>query len=103
MRPLLVEGDVVGIEPVEASRLRMGDVVAYRVDGRLLMHRFGFSTAKGLWMFDDAATVGWHRVPAEALVGRLQSSRPLTRGRTGLLYGLGISFFYGMLGLARRL
>ena len=70
----------------------------YRLGGKLLLHRLGFRAAKGLWIFDDAACVDWHRVRPERVVGRLRHPSPFSRGALGLAYGLLVR----MLFLVRR-
>ena len=45
MAPLLQSGDQVGLEPIEANQLMMGDIVTLVQDGHFLTHRF--------WGMDD--------------------------------------------------
>jgi hypothetical protein len=40
MKPLLCEGDLIFIRPIQADALRCGDVAIYHVNGRLKAHRF---------------------------------------------------------------
>jgi hypothetical protein len=40
MKPLLREGDLISIRPMQADALRCGDVAVYHVNGRLKAHRF---------------------------------------------------------------
>jgi hypothetical protein len=40
MKPLLREGDLIFIKPIQADTLRCGDVAVYHVNGRLKAHRF---------------------------------------------------------------
>ena len=40
MKPLLCEGDLISIRPIQADALRCGDVAMYHVNGRLKAHRF---------------------------------------------------------------
>ncbi|MFH2204592.1 MAG: S24/S26 family peptidase [Elusimicrobiota bacterium] len=97
MRPYLQAGDTAEVHEIPASALHPGDIVAYRVGGKLLLHRFARAGRGGLWVFDDAATIGWHKIEPACVVGRLKSGCPLSCGLSGLLYGLTASTIFACL------
>ena len=39
MRPFIQDGDMLSIEPIEASRVQIGDVILFGQGGRVLAHR----------------------------------------------------------------
>lgn len=92
MRPLFRAGETVLLDP--SALPGPGDVVVYRVEGRLLAHRLAFRWGGRAWAFDDAATVGWHRVDARSIVGRVATGRLFGSGLPGLAYGLLVFFAY---------
>ena len=53
MRPLLIEGDEVVVEPVEWDRIRLGDIVTYRYRDRFPTRRVIRKTATGLELWCD--------------------------------------------------
>lgn len=53
MRPLLVEGDEVVVEPVEWDRIRLGDIVTYRYLDRFPTRRVIRKSATGLDLWCD--------------------------------------------------
>jgi len=85
MEPLLVAGQMVSIEPCRPEDLRMGDLVAFERDARVILHRVlrrsrgtGEVTEKG----DNAALptrVAPSRVLGRATM-RLDPPRPLRPG-----------------------
>ena len=53
MRPLLIEGDEVVVEPVEWDRIRPGDIVTYRYLDRFPTRRVVRKSASGLQLWCD--------------------------------------------------
>jgi len=88
MRPLLRAGKTVDVDAVSPDALSSGDIILYRAADRQLMHRIGLRVREAFWVFDDAAVVGWHKVPARELRGRLRHPSPFSRGLLGLVFGL---------------
>lgn len=39
MRPFIKDGDILGIKPIEATEVQVGDVILFRQGGRILVHR----------------------------------------------------------------
>ena len=100
MRPLLKNGDWAELDPVPSDALRPGDILLYRVEDRKRAHRFAFRTRKGLWVFDDAGTLEWHRIKPSAVLGRLRHPSFFSKGLPGLAFGLASSLAFRT---ARRL
>jgi hypothetical protein len=76
MVPFLRDGDMLTVEPVEATALRLGDVVLYRVAReQLAAHRLVARRADGegvVWVArGDAATGPGELVRAERVLGRV--------------------------------
>lgn len=51
MRPFLVEGDAVVVEPVEWAEIRIGDVLTYRVDEKFPTRRVVRRSRNGLYLW----------------------------------------------------
>ena len=82
MYPLIVpDRDQAVIEPVEASRLRRGDVALYRrPNGPLVLHRVWKYTAEGLYFVGDNQSEIEGPLPPEAVFGRMTAV--VRNGRT---------------------
>jgi len=39
MRPFINNGDILSIEPIEATKVQIGDVILFRQGGRVFVHR----------------------------------------------------------------
>jgi signal peptidase I len=82
MEPFLRAGDQVTVRPVGSGSIRRGDIIAFRNEGRVIIHRIvgrrefdgdSFYCQKG----DNLD--GWTLVPTEAIIGKAVS----VRGRGG--------------------
>ena len=93
MHPFLGAGDRVHLQAVEVSRLRVGDLIAFRQDGRLVVHRYAGRVARAgacrLRQKGDNLR-GHGEIPAEALVGRAVWAERGTR-RRNFLQGRGLA------------
>jgi len=90
MEPFIHSGDTVSIAPLEPSKIRIGDVLAFThpLDGRLLAHRLIRIKGDDYLMKGDAShdqPDGWVR--PDALLGRLIH---VERGNLKVLIGLGV-------------
>ena len=75
MHPLIRDGDILTIEPVDPQRLRVGDVAFYRPsDSKVVVHRVvGKLSQNGRLVFlirGDASDGPCEVVPAECILGR---------------------------------
>ena len=74
MKPVLMVGDVILIEPVKPEDLKVGDVIVFHNPwtGSLVVHRIVRITEKGVYTKGDAnpAVDPWSPVPFTAIVGR---------------------------------
>ncbi len=73
MLPLLQEGDMVVIEAAGPGELRRGDVILFREEGRLIVHRLvGVKTAGGQKVFCQKGDnlSGWSWISGDAIIGR---------------------------------
>jgi signal peptidase I len=92
MRPFLVGGEVVTIEPVAPSAVRIGDVILTRGPaGRVLLHRVDRIRPSGaaqhgptFQTWGDALACPDPPVLGEAILGRLCQPPSNTPGRAGL-------------------
>ena len=76
MAPVIREGDLVRVTRAEVSRLRIGDIVAFRDGDRVVVHRiFGRSRLNGRLVFRQRGdTVGGSGIiRPENLIGRVSS------------------------------
>jgi len=88
MRPNVLDGDLVEIEPVAEENLRRGDIALTRSSGRFLLHRVvGRDWASGKAITRGDAGMAMDR-PAEAVLGKVVSIErdgkvmPIGRRRT---------------------
>ncbi len=76
MRPFVCEGDILTIEPVESSRLRIGDIVLYRAPGggavvhRLLRRKRDGSGVTYL-IRGDGSRGDYEHVGSDQILGRV--------------------------------
>ncbi|RLG10741.1 MAG: signal peptidase I [Thaumarchaeota archaeon] len=74
MKPALMVGDVILIEPVKPEDLKVGDVVVFRNPwtGALVVHRIVRITEEGVYTKGDAnpAIDPWSPIPSTSIVGR---------------------------------
>ncbi len=74
MIPALHPGWSVAVEPVQPTRLRVGDVAVFFIRSRLVVHRIVLNARLGpvQWLVEkgDAAPHA-HRLKAEAVMGRV--------------------------------
>ena len=84
MRPLLVEGDEVVVEPVEWKRIRLGDVITYRQLDRFPTRRVVRKTTDRLELWCDYWPERSFSTAREAVLGRAIARR---RGTAWLAVG----------------
>ncbi len=106
MRPLLRDGDIVPVRGVLPAGVGAGDIVLYRRSGKAHLHRVWWRSGGNLWIKDDAAIVGLHRIKAAEVLGVLDGPGSFRKGWAGLAFSLAANgmFFLGRLlkGLFRR-
>ncbi len=97
MRPLLQEGEIATVGRARPEEVSIGDVVFYRTGGQAHLHRVWWRDKTHLWIKDDAAVIGLHRIGAEEALGRLEGRGILSGGWIGWLYSLATTavFFLG--------
>lgn len=71
MAPLVRAGDRLQLAPVERGRIRPGDLVACRVEARLIVHRVLTRDASGVVTKGDALPARDGALPWGAVVGRV--------------------------------
>ncbi len=74
MEPSIRDGDAITISPLQRGTARVGDVLLYRADGRLLAHRvIGRAEADGVLLV-RADAPGWEveRVAEGDVLGRIE-------------------------------
>ncbi len=81
MRPFLVEGDEVVVEPVEWDSIRPGDVITYRYLDRFPTRRVVRKTGDGLLLWCENWPDRWFRAARGDVLGRAVARR---RGRAWL-------------------
>lgn len=75
MRPFLVEGDEVVVEPVEWDRIRPGDVITYRYLDRFPTRRVLRKTPEGLLLWCENWPDRTFRATREEILGRAVARR----------------------------
>jgi signal peptidase I len=80
MRPAIRHGDLLRVEPVDWRTLRPGDVVLFRLGGRLLAHRVVRADGTKLVTRGDRSPREDPPVTADQVLGRVAGTEP-GRGR----------------------
>jgi signal peptidase I len=75
MRPFLVEGDAVVVEPVAWDEIRIGDVVTYRVEEKFPTRRVVRRSRNGLFLWCENWPERQFFAPREDLLGRALARR----------------------------
>jgi hypothetical protein len=75
MRPFLVEGDDVIVEPVAWSRIRIGDIITYRYLDRFPTRRVVRKTSSGLILWCDNWPWRTFSAAREDVLGRATARR----------------------------
>lgn len=98
MAPSIPQGSVVYIRPADAAQIAAGDVIAYRADGAVVIHRVVQNrTVEGKFITQgDANTVEDAPVSYAALVGRMEWHLPLL-GNLLSLYATTLGKIYALL------
>ena len=94
MEPFLKAGDLVQVETVSPSQLRVGDLIAFQQEGALIVHRFaGWVNRSGTrFLFQKGDNLRGHGLlQPEALVGRVVSVEHGAKKRH-LLRGHGLAW-----------
>ena len=101
MEPSIRDGDAITVSPVQRGAARVGDVLLYRADGRLLAHRvIGRAEGADGVLLVRADAPGWEveRVAESDVLGRIE--RIDRNGRGVRLQG---AFFRRLAVLSHRL
>lgn len=80
MEPFLKSGDRVVVRTVYSEQLKRGDIIAFRSEGRVIIHRLmgGRKTDKGLVYCQKGDNLGgWTWISGEAIIGKVVSIRGL--------------------------
>lgn len=88
MRPILRDGDIVPIFPINPISLSPGDLVVYRNFDKQHLHRVWWRTRGALWVKDDTASVSLQKISHADVVGSCREGGVLGRGWIGLAYSL---------------
>jgi signal peptidase I len=86
MEPLLREGDVVAVCLVRPDQLKRGDMIAFRQNGCVIVHRLLRKRKNGnTWFYCQKGDSlnGWSWIPEEAIIGKITSLR-----RSGRVKGM---------------
>lgn len=78
MRPLMRPGDTVSLRLAEASELKTGDLIAFRQDENLIVHRLirARKLDKSLWLCQKGDNLsGWSWISADKVLGKVESIR----------------------------
>ncbi|MBN1383978.1 MAG: hypothetical protein JW983_03745 [Elusimicrobia bacterium] len=102
MRPLIKSGQTVLVEIMsKQKKINIGDVVAYRSNSKLLLHRAIWKSGKGITINDDTWDVGPHLVSEEDIIGKVLL--PFwAKGFFGLIYNIVVSFLFFSLRPVKR-
>ena len=86
MRPFIKNGEIIIVQPLPASKLRVGDIVFFKTDDRgLVAHRLISVKADGLLVTKGDATYGFDReIKADKVLGKVIAVEKKS-GRTVLL------------------
>jgi signal peptidase I len=76
MHPTIRDGEPVTVEPIEASRVKRGDIILYKTERGLVAHRVvrierGGDGDRVFYLRGDASTSGDAPVMAEQILGRV--------------------------------
>jgi len=86
MEPLLREGDVVAVCLVRLDQLKRGDMIAFKQNGCVIIHRLVKRRKNGnTWLYCQKGDNlnGWGWIPEEAIIGKVTSMK-----RTGRVAGM---------------
>lgn len=78
MEPLLKSGDRVAVRSVHPEQMKMGDIIAFRSEGRVVIHRLvgRRKTGRGLVYCQKGDNlIGWTWILEEAIIGKVVSVR----------------------------
>ncbi len=98
MWPLLKDGGTVLIKNV---RPESGDLILYKKDGNLFIHRIVAKSDSTTIVCGDTAMVKKHKVKEEDIVGKVMNIPFWSAGKMGLLYGYLVRSIFRFLWLLR--
>ena len=84
MRPLLKSGDVAFIQPCSPDKIKAGDMVAYRDNGRVFLHRLWGKRKASFIIGDDGGVIDVHTIESSQIVGKAIHG---PNGLPGLIWG----------------
>ncbi len=83
MYPFIRDGAILTVEPVQAHRLRVGDVVLYRSQARVVVHRViakrMLDSQADLWIRGDAFAGSGEKLSAASVIGRVVNVKQRSR------------------------
>lgn len=85
MLPLIRPGDTVSLCLINGDELKTGDLIAFRQDGDLIVHRFikQRKIDRSRWLCQKGDNLsGWSWIPEDDVLGRVES----IRGRGKVIY-----------------
>ena len=78
MLPLIRPGDIVSLCLINVNELKTGDLIAFRQNGNLIVHRFirRQNIDKSVWLCQKGDNLsGWSWIPEDGVVGKVESVR----------------------------
>jgi signal peptidase I len=78
MRPLMRPGDTVSLRLTDGSEFKTGDLIAYKQDGKLIVHRFvkQRNIDKSLWLCQKGDNLSdWSWISEGEALGRVEAIR----------------------------
>ena len=71
MLPIIEDGDLLRVEPVDPARLKLGDIVLFRAEGRLKAHRIVRRKGARFFTRGDATVEGDGAIERQQILGRV--------------------------------
>jgi signal peptidase I len=106
MRPAIEDGDTITVGPVDASAIRLGDIVLYRHLDRPIAHRVAdiYTSGGGVVVVPrgDAKAGSDEPVESERILGKVIAVKRRTRGRAKSILESSLALASSFLGIARN-
>lgn len=99
MRPLLKNGQVVVVTSPE-KKLKVGDVILYKIDNKFFLHRIVKLSEKNIIVTDDCGITSYVSIPYDNVVGVYPT---ILSGFVGFVYHIFARTIYKTLRFVKRL